>query len=307
MHANRIYGLIIAVLLLVIAVLLYALYGQSPPEETTDLAGPAAAVSTPPAPGQAKAGRRPPPSRTPETATEKPAATPPVPESPEPEEPTIAAPEAGREAERIVAETVVLDRARAAMERATTEQPKAQASADTEDAEYVGQKQCKMCHNMKAEGEQWNIWKAMKHAQAYTVLLDDMAREVAIAAGVTTPPAESPECLRCHVTGYDAEARAAPAKIALEDGVQCESCHGPASLHLDDGKQLKFATGDNKPDIDLSAHIRRPNEETCLECHNDENPTWNPERYTTESGETTDFDFEQATARIAHPNPMKAQ
>lgn len=171
------------------------------------------------------------------------------------------------------------------------------------DPTFVGQKQCKICHNMKAEGEQWNKWKAMKHASALEALKSDAAKAVAAKIGLDTPPAEAAECLKCHVTSYDVATKAVHPKIKMEDSVQCESCHGPASLHLPDGKKLKFAKGDSG--IDVSAHIVRPTETTCLQCHNDENPTWDPEKYTTESGEKTGFDFKQAFAQIAHLNPKK--
>lgn len=164
-------------------------------------------------------------------------------------------------------------------------------STFAEEAEYVSQKQCKMCHNKKDEGAQWKTWKAMAHAGAYETLLSDQAKEYATERGMDKAPNEAAECLRCHVTGYTTEA---PAKIVLEDGVQCESCHGPASLHLPDGKALKFAK-DDKPDIDLLAHITRPDEEVCTKCHNEESPGF------------TGFDFDEYVAMIAHPNPKKAE
>ncbi len=163
--------------------------------------------------------------------------------------------------------------------------------AFAEDAEYVGQKQCKMCHNKKDEGAQWSKWSEMAHAGAYETLLGDKAKEIAKEKGVSGPPNEAAECLKCHVTGYTAEA---PAKINVEDGVQCESCHGPASLHLPDGKAIKFAK-DEKPDIDLSEHIVRPGADVCVKCHNEESPGFEG------------FDFEERAAKIAHPNPKKAE
>lgn len=177
--------------------------------------------------------------------------------------------------------------------------------AFAQDAEkgFVGNTQCKICHNKPAEGEQWNKWKAEKHAEAYKLLLTDKAKEVGAAKGLKTPPAESPECLRCHVTGYDVEKKAPPSAIKLEDGMQCESCHGPASLHLVDGKKLK--TAKDKSGIDVFKNIVKPDESVCRKCHNEDNPTYNPERYTLEDGKKADFDFKQAFEKIKHPNPLK--
>lgn len=176
--------------------------------------------------------------------------------------------------------------------------------ASGDEAQYVSQKDCKMCHNKKPEGAQWTVWKSMKHAMAFQTLKGEKALEVAKTLGLDKPPSESEKCLRCHVTGYNVETKMAPAKIKLEDGVQCETCHGPASLHLPDAKAIMFKKDDS---IDISAHITRPAEETCLNCHNDGNPTWDPERYTTEDGKKVGFDFKSAYAKIAHLNPKKAK
>lgn len=177
------------------------------------------------------------------------------------------------------------------------------ASAIAEEADYVSQKKCKMCHNKKAEGEQWNKWKAMNHANAFTDLSSDAAKEYATGMGVTTPPSESPECLRCHVTGYDADKSAFHSKIVKEDGVQCESCHGPASLHLDYGKKMMLKKDDIDPSV--PTHMVRPDATTCVKCHNEESPAWKPEKYELEDGTKTGFDFEQAFAKITHLNPLK--
>lgn len=173
-----------------------------------------------------------------------------------------------------------------------------------EEAEFVGQKDCKMCHNKKPEGAQWTVWKSMKHANAFATLQGEKALEVAKRLGLEKPPSESEKCLRCHVTAYDVETKSVPAKIKFEDSVQCESCHGPASLHLPDGKAVMFKKDDS---VDISAHISRPTEETCLQCHNSDNPNWDPERYTAEDGKKVGFDFKWAYAQISHLNPKKAK
>lgn len=170
--------------------------------------------------------------------------------------------------------------------------------------DYIGHDQCKVCHNKKAEGEQWNKWKTMEHAKSIELLKSDAAKQVADKIGLKTPPAESPECLKCHVTAYDAEKKAAPAKIKIEDGVQCESCHGPASEHQKDGKLILFQK-DKAAGIDPKAHVTRPDEAVCVKCHNDTSPTWKADRYTLEDGKKVGFDYKQAAAKITHPNPTK--
>lgn len=173
------------------------------------------------------------------------------------------------------------------------------AGAYAQDAEYVGNSKCKICHNKKDEGEQWNKWKEEKHSKALELLSTDEAKAVATEKGLTTPPAESPECLKCHVTAYDPATGKAPADIKMEDGVQCETCHGPASTHTIEGKKHK--SGDAS--ADPKSKIHKGEEAICKTCHNEESPTWKADRYTLEDGSTTGFDYKQAWEKINHSKP----
>lgn len=167
---------------------------------------------------------------------------------------------------------------------------------------FVGNSQCKICHNNPKEGGQWDQWKKSKHSQALDLLKTPEAAEVAKKAGITEAPDTSPKCLKCHITGYDEAKAAAPEKIAMTDGVQCESCHGPASEHLKDAKVLKL-TPAKIAEVDIKAHITVPNEAMCLGCHNDSAPSWKGDRYTTADGKKVGFDFKQAWEKIKHEWP----
>lgn len=173
-------------------------------------------------------------------------------------------------------------------------------------ATYIGSDQCKVCHNKEPEGAQWSVWKKMKHAHAFEALQSDEAKKIATERGLTKPPHEAPECVKCHVTAYDVETMTVPDKIKMADGVQCESCHGPASNHVIDGRDVMFKkkTAD---EIDWTAHMAKAEEAECRTCHNEESPTWNPEQFTLEDGSKAGFDFEQAKKIIAHPNPTKTK
>lgn len=167
------------------------------------------------------------------------------------------------------------------------------------DPEYVGHSQCRICHNSKDDGEQWNKWKEGPHAGAFEILSSDEAKAVAAEMGLDKPAAEAPQCLKCHVTEYDVETLKTPDRIRLADGVQCESCHGPSSSHIIEGR--KYRSGDETADPRaLAVH---PDVDVCTKCHNEESPTWDPERYTLEDGSTSGFDFEQAWAKIDHSKP----
>jgi hypothetical protein len=182
----------------------------------------------------------------------------------------------------------------------------AAVQAQDKPADYVGADQCKVCHNKKPEGAQWTVWKTMSHAKAFESLKGEAALKIAADRKMPKPPSESPECLKCHVTGYDEAKAAAPARIKPEDGLSCENCHGPGSLHIADAKDV-VAKKKTAEEIDWKAHLGVIEEALCLECHNEESPTWNPEKYTRADGSKVGFDFEQAKKLTEHPNPLKAK
>jgi hypothetical protein len=168
--------------------------------------------------------------------------------------------------------------------------------------EFVGNTQCKVCHNAEKEGAQFSKWQASGHAKALETLKSDEAKKIAEDKGLTVPAHESPDCLKCHVTGYDAAAAKAPAKVKMEEGVGCESCHGPASEHTKVAQKLKF-----KPEmiaeVDIMATHIHPDEALCTSCHNSDSPTWKEDRYTTKDGKKAGFDYEAAWEKIAHDHP----
>lgn len=174
------------------------------------------------------------------------------------------------------------------------------------DRQYVGHTQCKVCHNAPDKGAQWDRWKEEGHSKALETLKTPEAVKIGQERGLTVPPHEAPDCLKCHVTGYDPETKKLPARLKMEDSVQCESCHGPNSLHVKDGQLLKF-NPEKASEIDIKANLTYPTPEVCAKCHNEESPTWDPERYTLPDGGKAGFDFEQAWAKIDHSNPQKAE
>src|SRR3970282_164753 len=48
------------------------------------------------------------------------------------------------------------------------------------------------------------------------------------------PPEKAPVCLGCHATAAEAEAWERDEGFVLQDGVQCEKCHGPGSEYMDE-------------------------------------------------------------------------
>jgi len=105
--------------------------------------------------------------------------------------------------------------------------------------EYTGSKSCKMCHVHEYEYEKWST-KA--HARAYATLVREGSQY-------------DPECIKCHVVGFNYESGFVSETQTpdLKD-VGCENCHGPGSKHIS-SIGAEPTTG---PALD------------CIECHTPE-------------------------------------
>ena len=170
-------------------------------------------------------------------------------------------------------------------------QAQAPAKGDTTKAaapaklKYMGSLACKMCHNMKTTGEQYNLWAASKHAMAYKELASDKSKEVAKAKGIEDAQ-KTDKCLKCHVTGYAASAEGKGPKYDMTEGVSCEGCHGPGEKYMMTMKTPKLAAENG---------LITPGEKQCKVCHNPDSPTYK------------EFKFADAFKVIAHPNPKKTK
>ncbi len=172
--------------------------------------------------------------------------------------------------------------------------------------DYVGSKKCKSCHKKKSNGAQFQVWEDSKHAEAFEVLKTPAAKETALKKGIETNPWETPECVRCHTTGYgkggyeikdtafweQKTERGKPTKevkrMTYLQGVGCEVCHGPGSKYK--SKKKMKAIFEGKISMESLGMIL-PTEETCKGCHNKESPTF------------TAFHFEEMFLTINHPYP----
>lgn len=157
---------------------------------------------------------------------------------------------------------------------ATTPAPK------SDEASYLGALSCKACHN-PAKGDQFKKWEASPHAQALKVLASEAAKAVAAKKGLKEAPDASPQCLKCHVTGYGVKAELLGPKYDKNEGITCEACHGPGSKYKTEHMKGKEAG--------LKAGMLVADEKTCLRCHNAESPTAKP------------FKYAEMFPKIAHP------
>lgn len=171
----------------------------------------------------------------------------------------------------------------------TAENPVAHPSGAT----FVGASKCGECHTKAFE-----IWKDTPHAHAFESLdpvhqrhgyerLHGIARDF------------DPECLSCHVTGWDPEeyvrfrsgfineefAADDSEKLlqALMGGSQCENCHGPGSRHV----ELIEAGNTEAASKEVRVTLEHAKNETCGRCHDADN--------------SPDFNFEKYWEKVKHP------
>ncbi|MFA3782388.1 multiheme c-type cytochrome [Melioribacteraceae bacterium 4301-Me] len=155
-------------------------------------------------------------------------------------------------------------------------------------ATYEGVQVCGMCHKSAKQGEQLKIWQESAHAKAYKTLQTKEADEIAQKLH-KKKAVEDAECLSCHVTGAGKDKSMFGSKFKIEDGVQCEACHGPGSEY----KSMKIMK-DRAAAVKAGLVLWKDEKEIekfCTTCHNEKSPTFKK------------FDFKTMWAKIKHPVP----
>lgn len=155
------------------------------------------------------------------------------------------------------------------------------------DPVYVGARVCATCHDGPEIGHQFSKWVLSKHGKAYAALALPEAKRIARLSGITEEPQEAALCLGCHATAADTEDWERDAPFLIEDGVQCERCHGPGSEYIDAEVMANRQAA-------LAAGLKIPEKGDCRVCHHEKgshdrvlgSPTWR---------------IETAWAEIAHP------
>lgn len=137
--------------------------------------------------------------------------------------------------------------------------------ASPAETQFLGAGTCAYCHQSRRSGNQYGKWKTRNHAHAFKDLATERGKEIAKAMKVTGDPQQSGKCLKCHSTGYDSEHPINPnTGFALEDGVQCEQCHGPGSQYINLPTMQGLARGDIPPE---SVGLKKPDQKFCKTCH----------------------------------------
>lgn len=125
---------------------------------------------------------------------------------------------------------------------------------------YVGARACGTCHNGKVKGNQYGLWLQSKHSRAYAALSRPESKQIAAISGLRQAPQEAPICLGCHATAFNSEAWEKDDTFHIEDGVQCEQCHGPGSEYM------AVEVMKNKAEA-MKAGLRMPDDRFCMGCH----------------------------------------
>lgn len=154
---------------------------------------------------------------------------------------------------------------------------------------YVGARACGSCHDGVAQGNQHSRWLTTKHSRAYESLLVPEAWEMARLSGITVDPVRSPVCLGCHATAADTEGWERDQGFRLEDGVQCERCHGPGSEYMD-----REVMAD--PEAARAAGLRTMTPSDCRLCHYEKGSH-------VAVHQKAPLDMAAAWASVAHPIP----
>jgi hypothetical protein len=152
---------------------------------------------------------------------------------------------------------------------------------------YVGVQDCARCHKKELIGDQYGVWKKSGHAKAMDALKSEKAQKIAKDRGLTKPPDQADDCVRCHSTAFGLKPEQMAKPLKISDGVQCETCHGPGSDY-----RKKSVMSDEKKA--KAAGLLLPDEKTCTKCHNKDSPTWDAAK---------GFDFEAMKKKIAHAIP----
>ena len=135
----------------------------------------------------------------------------------------------------------------------------------------------------------YSKWRLSAHAKAYAALALPEAMEITRLSGITEEPCKSKMCLGCHATAAETENWEKTEGFHLEDGLQCEACHGAGSEYAPKDIMMD-------PMKAMMQGLKMPKKEDCMLCHRGKgshDAVLNKKP----------FDLEMAWQAIAHPRP----
>jgi YVTN family beta-propeller protein len=149
-------------------------------------------------------------------------------------------------------------------------------------AKYVGNEVCGTCHP-----REYKKWLGTRHSRSWVMLgMTEKADRVKSYFNVKSlSPQNSAICLTCHGTAADTPVEFRLPTFHVEEGVQCETCHGPGEQYATE-EVMK-----NKQEA-ISLGLRMPTKVVCLDCHK--------AKPSHEFMNKKPFDFEEMYKKIAH-------
>ncbi|MCU0280143.1 MAG: beta-propeller fold lactonase family protein [Candidatus Nanopelagicales bacterium] len=163
------------------------------------------------------------------------------------------------------------------------------AGSGSKEPVLIGVQACGACHEGAEKGRQFSKWRLSAHAKAYASLALPEAREITRLSGLTEEPHQSRMCLGCHATGAEAEEWEKDPGFHLEDGLQCEACHGAGSEYAPEDIMKNREQA-------MMHGLKMPTKEDCLGCHRAKGSH-------DAVLKKAPFDLEAAWKAIAHPVP----
>ncbi|MCP4175396.1 MAG: hypothetical protein GY758_32000 [Fuerstiella sp.] len=159
-------------------------------------------------------------------------------------------------------------------------------------ATFVGAETCGTCHESAMD-----VWKKTGHAHALESL-DPQNQRIGHERLNGVKRTYDPECLACHVTGWDPhdyirfQSGFLNEKFAADDdekelhklmaGTQCENCHGPGSRHIELVEADDLAAAAQEVRVTLE----QAKKGVCEKCHDLDN--------------SPKFDFDEYWDRVKH-------
>lgn len=159
-------------------------------------------------------------------------------------------------------------------------------------ATFVGSEKCGECHTTAFE-----IWKDSGHAHALESL-DPVHQRVGFERLNGVARMFDPECLSCHVTGWEsheylrfrsgflnsefAGSEQEKQLHTLLAGSGCENCHGPGSHHIEliESDQIELARKE------VHVTLQQAKDTVCYKCHDNDN--------------SPHFDFDEYWDKVKH-------
>ncbi len=162
---------------------------------------------------------------------------------------------------------------------------------------YVGALVCKACHGPTQADDPFTVWSVSKHSRTfvqlgtgYIEMIDPDAKGFVPEGfgGSIVKEARrlgiDADCLECHTTANNLTDEYKAETFHLEDGVQCEACHGPGGAHVSWMEQSNIA-GSQRPqksimtkftvdDCAASCHRMKPTHEAVMTIEFDPQKAW---------------------------------